>query len=91
VQAGTEALEQERRHLAHKNEPLDQYTNLSDYSINSQPAWSPDGTKIVYARNVLGEGQSDIFTMSAVDGSNKVNLTDTSGESEVDPSWQPVP
>ncbi|MGC2236949.1 MAG: FG-GAP-like repeat-containing protein [Pyrinomonadaceae bacterium] len=44
------------------------------------PAWSPDGTKIVYSAN------GDILVINA-DGTNPTNLTNTSGINEFNPSW----
>lgn len=50
---------------------------------NAQPAWSPDGTRIAYARD------SDIWAMNA-DGSAKTNLTNNGPTSvEQNPSWSP--
>ena len=39
-----------------------------------QPGWSPDGTKIVFTRNRVADGPSDIFTINA-DGSKLRRLT----------------
>ena len=53
-------------------------------------AWSPDGTKIVFqslSDYVYQDG--DLFTMEA-DGSNVTRLTNTPGEYEGMPSWQPL-
>ena len=50
------------------------------------PAWSPGGTKIVFASN--RDGNEDIYVMNA-DGTNPVNLTN---HPSVDgsPSWSPA-
>lgn len=39
-----------------------------------QPGWSPDGTKIVFTRNRVADGPSDIYTINA-DGSKLRRLT----------------
>jgi Tol biopolymer transport system component len=50
--------------------------------LNS-PAWSPDGTKIVFGGPV---NKRDIWVMNA-DGSNKINLTDKYAGGF--PAWSP--
>jgi dipeptidyl aminopeptidase/acylaminoacyl peptidase len=60
------------------------------------PAWSPDGSKIAFARHSEGFDPVhspdvwEIFTMNA-DGSGQTNLTNTPGEeiSEYGPAWSP--
>ena len=51
------------------------------------PAWSPDGTRLVYYRE-LNDRNYDIFTVN-VDGSGETNLTNTEGFFEFDPDWAP--
>jgi TolB protein len=52
------------------------------------PSWSPDGTKIAFARADLSTGGPyDIYTMNA-DGSNVARLTTTSGR-DTFPDWSP--
>ena len=48
--------------------------------INGAPAWSPDGIKIVYYSD------GELWSMNA-DGSSKLNLTNTIGITENDPTW----
>lgn len=50
------------------------------------PAWSPDGTRIVFRRAPL-VGSSDLWVMNA-DGTGQVNLTGDPA-SEGSPSWSP--
>ena len=48
---------------------------------NEDPAFSPDGTKIVYEEEDPDDGTLEIFIANA-DGSNPVQLTDAGGISE---------
>ena len=62
-------------------------TNLTD-DLNgetSDPAWSPDGTQIVFSH--YPDSQRDLWLMKA-DGSGKMNLTD-SEYFENGPDWSP--
>jgi Tol biopolymer transport system component len=54
----------------------------------SAPAWSPDGTKIVFsAISTQDDGFFEIFTISA-DGSNLIRLTNNESL-DTDPAWSP--
>jgi Tol biopolymer transport system component len=59
---------------------------------DEDPAWSPNGKRIVFWRNLKapsrGEFDLDILTMKA-DGSAERNLTKTPGVAEFQPSWSP--
>jgi Tol biopolymer transport system component len=66
----------------------------SDPGDKSQPAWSPDGTKLLYvapggtAANGLDNGL-DIFLLDlSAPGSQPVNLTHRLGD-DTDPAWSP--
>jgi TolB protein len=50
------------------------------------PAWSPDGTRIVFAS--WREFDGEIYVMDA-DGSNLQKLTDNRYEDEF-PAWRPI-
>jgi WD40 repeat protein/PASTA domain-containing protein len=60
----------------------------NDPSSDSDPTWSPDGTKIAFTTNRGPTGDNEVFVMNA-DGSNQQNLTN-SPANESDPDWQPV-
>ena len=51
-------------------------------SYYGHPAWSPDGSMIVYDDNF------EIFSVK-IDGTEKTNLTDTVFTNEYDPNWSP--
>jgi Tol biopolymer transport system component len=52
------------------------------------PAWSPDGAKIVF-RSWGVDGEPDIFVIEAADAwANRVNLSNDA-DSDVDPAWAP--
>jgi Tol biopolymer transport system component len=52
---------------------------------NSEPFYSPDGTKIVFESS--RDGDENIYVMNS-DGTNQVRLTDNSGD-EREPQWTP--
>lgn len=61
-------------------------TNITNTSatIERQPCFSPDGSKIVFAK---WSGYWDLYIMNN-DGSNQINLTNTSNVSELQPDWK---
>jgi Tol biopolymer transport system component len=71
-------------------------TRLAEQSGN--PAWSPDGTKIVFASDRDGNGglnygdnvnpANELYVMDA-DGSNQARLTETKDVNEARPGWSP--
>lgn len=60
----------------------------NDLLPDSAGSWSPNGAKIAYTRGVGISISNDIFVMNA-DGSNKVNLTATTGNTDEAPDWSP--
>ncbi len=66
-------------------------TGLIVASTHHEPAWSPDGTKIAYRNNPTFPltGTDDIYVVNA-DGSGGVNVTNTTGIDEFEPTWQPL-
>ena len=56
---------------------------------DEDPAWSPDGTRIVFARDlnpVRGKVNYDLFTIAA-DGTDERRLTDSRGVDDLQPNW----
>lgn len=56
-------------------------TNIS--APDAQPAWSPDGTKIAFTSNRVGDSQ--IWVMNA-DGSGATNISNNE-ENDHHPQW----
>jgi Tol biopolymer transport system component len=66
-------------------------TSLVDLGIGYRPAWSPDSEYIVYMITEDDGHQitsSDLYSIK-YDGSEKINLTNTTDKSEMNPSWSP--
>jgi hypothetical protein len=64
-------------------------TKLTPDSLNAaEPDWSPDGNRFVFINNFTVIDESNIFTMNA-DGTDIVQLTQNSQESELNPNWSP--
>ena len=57
--------------------------HLTDGQADTDPAWSPDGTRILFARDTVNAG--GIWLMNA-DGSEPEQVLDGSG---ANPSWSP--
>src|SRR5690606_11554823 len=54
-------------------------------AVDTQPAWSPDGTRIAFVS--ARDGNNDIFIMDA-DGENLVNVTNHPA-TDTEPAWSP--
>ncbi len=75
-----------------KEDGTDQ-TNISNWSDAFYDTWglccSPNGEKIAFSGSLnVGDGYYDIYVMNA-DGTGIVNLTNTDGQEEAEPSWSP--
>ena len=59
-----------------------------EFILDRKPAWSPDGSKIVYESNHgdSDSGYREIYLMNA-DGSNKVNLSNAPDQEDLNPAW----
>ena len=68
-------------------------TRLTFRTADFQPAWSPDGRKLVFTSFRNGTPpdfeNAEIYTMGA-DGSHQVNRTQHPAF-DVDPDWGPLP
>lgn len=70
------------------NVQLPTEVNLTQGLGGTDPAWSPDGTRIAFASNREEPYNYDIYTMSSGDGSDVQRLT-WDGSQEADPAWSP--
>ena len=62
-------------------------TNTGSGDGDNFPAWSPDGTRIAFARIPAGSNL-EIYTMNA-DGTNQTRLTNNSSTYDNHPAWSP--
>jgi len=62
-------------------------TTLTSLGYNSNPSWSPDGTRIAFESDQAGK-RTEIYVMSA-DGSHQMEITP--GINGHAPAWSPVP
>jgi tricorn protease-like protein len=63
-------------------------TNTKEPVVNFEPAWSPDGSKVVFIRQGLTPGEQDIWTVDS-NGTNAVDLTQSPGVYETSPEFSP--
>ena len=66
----------------------DQTRLTNNRTWESNPVWSPDGTKILFGRYEYSQHQYELYVMDA-DGSNQTRLTYTASESERHAEWSP--
>ena len=57
------------------------------FSSDSEPAWSPDGSRIAFSSNRDGRTDTELYVMNA-DGSNQTRLTDNAADDR-NPTWSP--
>jgi len=59
---------------------------------DSYPAFAPDNSRILFARDTDDSGNADEIFAVKPDGSGEVNLTNNgSGDRDSSPDWQPIP
>ncbi len=62
---------------------------VSNSAVNdTQPAWSPDASQILYRRSIVGDPNADVWVMNA-DGSGAHALIDSPGADERYPVFSP--
>lgn len=81
--------ERKTSHLCLVNADGTGYHQLTDKASDRDPAWSPDGKHIVFARKVNEEGFPTVLFVMNIDNSSLIQLTNTSITAEY-PSWAPT-
>jgi Tol biopolymer transport system component len=60
---------------------------------DASPAWSPDGTKLVFGRTVTSPNGNETFSIDTInaDGSGDTPVVTTINKLMESPTWQPIP
>lgn len=66
----------------------DNISSNNDAILESDPSWSPDGTKIAFSSDK--GGNTEIYFINA-DGSGQTNLTNNPAASDAEPDWGTLP
>lgn len=72
-------------YIVKKDYSIENITNTTNFA-EEHPQISPDGKKIVMEVWEVGVEKNDIFIMN-IDGSSRLNLTNTSSVEEFEPAW----
>lgn len=56
-----------------------------------QPAYSPDGTQLLYVRGAMASGGADVFVDDADNPGSPTQVTTAAPGRNISPSWQPIP
>lgn len=63
-------------------------TRLTNFG--ARPRWSPDGTKVLFTRDSDEDGLSEVWAMSASDGSGLAPVLEDEGHAYLFQDWQPT-
>ena len=63
-------------------------TNITHATTDRQPAWSPDGSEIVFSRSKSADRTDHVIVVMSADGSDQRVIGEGSGD-DVDPNWSP--